>query len=193
MKDEYTVIFREFDRNGTPGGIGVLCDSKDAGALKESLNNIGTFICPDTGDPYDIDMALAAFAEGAFEGAETENKYVIAAVTKPDSDVPDSCGAVIGMSGLEHTGADKQLTEIAESLWQWAYPGVCGFVLNGTKKEAEDCVDCIYRSIVKQVEPWTEIKEKLNGKTFIYVSDSTGKACFTDGILGAGEKKGAGR
>lgn len=187
VNNEYAVIRTSFHRTGTLGEMAVLCRKKDASRIEEHLKSLKSFVCPDTSDAGRIDLALAEFAEGEAPDGE----YVIAALARPDVETTLSCGAVIGCKGTAHRPANQQLIEVGQDLWQWAYPGVCGFTLHGTRTEAEEWVDCVFHSIQNQKEPWIALQSKTEGHCFIYVSDSTGKACFTEGVLKAGNEKGA--
>ncbi len=187
MKSRNAFVLKKFKEEGIPGAIAVLCSEEETIGIAEYLDRIPPFMIPQTSDPSVIDLALAEYVS-AVTPAEP---HLCAAVVRPDIMTDLSCGAVIGMSQSCSRTAEQRLTEIYDGLWCWAYPGICGFILYGTRKEAEDCVDCIYASIMKRHEPWQELAQRVRESMFLYVSDSIGKECFTKGILAAGDGKGA--
>lgn len=182
MECEFTFAKICFSEKGVPGEMAALFRREDADEIKTRLDNIPPFLISETHDPLTLDTVLAAFVEKAFTGIQC----IAAAVARPGIDVDLSCGAVIGIPEQDHTSADKRLREAGNGLWYWAYPGVCGFALLGTREEAESCIDKIYSLIREKTEPWYGLEKKLIGKPFLYVSDSEGRNCFTEGILEAG-------
>lgn len=167
-----------------PFAIAALCREDQKQIVEDALGRVSTWEPDSDLDLVTLDAKIAELVSSVCP----KNIQAAAAIIKLWENGPAS-GGVIGNPQEDSVSAQIRLEEIAPSLWEWAYPGNCGFVINGNWNKGCEAVDVVYGCISRNEDPWLKFKQWfLNSKViaFLYASDASGKT----GRLCAGNKQG---
>ncbi len=161
------------DRREYPFAVAALCSKGEIAQIEARMKQHLAWRPTMTSDAVGLDIELAELVSRVCP----EYVSAAAAIVKAWEEGPVS-GGVIGDPHKNASSAEANLEELAPSLWSWAYPGKCGFIIKGTWQQGCQAVDLIYDCMQRNLDPWEDFKKWIRSAEiplFLYASDASGK------------------